>query len=134
MDKLASAASTFTLQRFLTMPRSAAGSSEGRTAGSEVGARLLLASTIEVYGDSVEYLQHERNRGSVNTIGFRSCYDEGKHIAETLCFNCWQTAMAMASPIAVCLCMRQVATTTQAKTTKSSKTKCAATSTVAIRW
>ncbi len=90
MDKLASAASTFTLQRFLTMPRSAAGSSEGRTAGSEVGARLLLASTIEVYGDSVEYLQHERNRGSVNTIGFRSCYDEGKHIAETLCFDCWQ--------------------------------------------
>ena len=90
MDKLASAASTFTLQRFLTMPRSAAGSSEGRTAASEVGARLLLASTIEVYGDSVEYLQHERNRGSVNTIGFRSCYDEGKHIAETLCFDCWQ--------------------------------------------
>ena len=52
-----------------------------------VGARLLLASTSEVYGDPEINPQPESYRGCVNTIGIRSCYDEGKRIAETLCFN-----------------------------------------------
>lgn len=52
-----------------------------------VGARLLLASTSEVYGDPEVHPQPESYRGCVNTIGVRSCYDEGKRIAETLCFD-----------------------------------------------
>jgi UDP-glucuronate decarboxylase len=51
------------------------------------GARLLLASTSEVYGDPEVHPQPESYRGCVNTIGIRSCYDEGKRIAETLCFD-----------------------------------------------
>ena len=50
-----------------------------------VGAKLLLASTSEIYGDPEEHPQKESYKGSVNTIGIRSCYDEGKRIAETLC-------------------------------------------------
>jgi len=52
-----------------------------------VGARLLLASTSEVYGDPEVHPQPESYRGCVNTIGIRSCYDEGKRMAETLCFD-----------------------------------------------
>ncbi|MAR06992.1 MAG: NAD-dependent dehydratase [Cyanobium sp. NAT70] len=52
-----------------------------------VGARLLMASTSEVYGDPEIHPQPESYRGSVSTIGIRSCYDEGKRIAETLCFD-----------------------------------------------
>lgn len=52
-----------------------------------VGARMLLASTSEVYGDPKEHPQKESYNGSVNPIGIRSCYDEGKRIAETLCFD-----------------------------------------------
>ena len=52
-----------------------------------VGARLLLASTSEVYGDPEVHPQPESYRGCVNTIGIRSCYDEGKRFAETLCFD-----------------------------------------------
>ena len=52
-----------------------------------VGARLLLASTSEVYGDPKVHPQPESYWGSVNSIGVRSCYDEGKRIAETLCFD-----------------------------------------------
>ena len=51
------------------------------------GARLLLASTSEVYGDPQVHPQNEAYRGNVNPIGIRSCYDEGKRIAETLCFD-----------------------------------------------
>ena len=50
-----------------------------------VGATFLLASTSEVYGDPEEHPQTESYKGSVNTTGVRSCYDEGKRIAETLC-------------------------------------------------
>jgi UDP-glucuronate decarboxylase len=52
-----------------------------------VKARFLLASTSEVYGDPEVHPQPESYRGCVNTIGIRSCYDEGKRIAETLCFD-----------------------------------------------
>ena len=48
-------------------------------------SKILLASTSEVYGDPEEHPQKESYRGSVNTTGIRSCYDEGKRIAETLC-------------------------------------------------
>ncbi|HGY5556707.1 MAG TPA: UDP-glucuronic acid decarboxylase family protein, partial [Prochlorococcus sp.] len=52
-----------------------------------VGARLLLASTSEVYGDPKVHPQPESYWGNVNTHGIRACYDEGKRIAETLCFD-----------------------------------------------
>ena len=52
-----------------------------------VKARLLLASTSEVYGDPEVHPQHENYRGCVNPTGIRACYDEGKRIAETLCFD-----------------------------------------------
>lgn len=47
-------------------------------------ARILLASTSEVYGDPREHPQKEGYWGHVNPIGLRSCYDEGKRVAETL--------------------------------------------------
>ncbi|UFP96588.1 UDP-glucuronic acid decarboxylase family protein [Gloeobacter morelensis] len=49
-----------------------------------VRARLLLASTSEVYGDPLVHPQHEEYWGHVNPIGVRSCYDESKRLAETL--------------------------------------------------
>lgn len=49
-----------------------------------VRARILQASTSEVYGDPLEHPQTEKYWGNVNPIGLRSCYDEGKRIAETL--------------------------------------------------
>ncbi len=49
-----------------------------------VRARILQASTSEVYGDPVEHPQTESYWGNVNTIGLRACYDEGKRVAETL--------------------------------------------------
>ena len=52
-----------------------------------VNAKFLLASTSEVYGDPEVHPQTESYWGSVNPIGIRSCYDEGKRIAETLCFD-----------------------------------------------
>jgi UDP-glucuronate decarboxylase len=52
-----------------------------------VGARLLMASTSEVYGDPLVHPQSEDYRGNVNPIGPRACYDEGKRAAETLCFD-----------------------------------------------
>jgi UDP-glucuronate decarboxylase len=52
-----------------------------------VKARLLQASTSEVYGDPAEHPQKESYWGNVNPIGVRSCYDEGKRVAETLCMD-----------------------------------------------
>ncbi|MEX0824661.1 MAG: UDP-glucuronic acid decarboxylase family protein [Pirellulaceae bacterium] len=51
------------------------------------GARLLQASTSEVYGDPDVHPQPETYRGNVNPIGTRACYDEGKRAAETLCMD-----------------------------------------------
>ncbi|MBD3209132.1 NAD-dependent epimerase/dehydratase family protein [Candidatus Woesearchaeota archaeon] len=48
---------------------------------------MLQASTSEVYGDPEVHPQKEEYRGSVNTIGLRACYDEGKRCAETLMFD-----------------------------------------------
>jgi len=50
-------------------------------------ARILQASTSEVYGDPLEHPQKETYRGNVNCIGPRACYDEGKRCAETLMFD-----------------------------------------------
>jgi UDP-glucuronate decarboxylase len=52
-----------------------------------VRARILFASTSEVYGDPQIHPQTESYWGHVNPIGPRSCYDEGKRVAETLCFD-----------------------------------------------
>ncbi|MBQ7066426.1 MAG: SDR family oxidoreductase [Lachnospiraceae bacterium] len=51
------------------------------------GARILQASTSEVYGDPEVHPQPESYRGCVNPIGIRACYDEGKRMAETLFFD-----------------------------------------------
>lgn len=52
-----------------------------------VGARFVQASTSEVYGDPLQHPQTEAYWGNVNATGIRSCYDEGKRAAETLCFD-----------------------------------------------
>jgi UDP-glucuronate decarboxylase len=52
-----------------------------------LGARILLASTSEIYGDPAMHPQAESYWGNVNPIGIRSCYDEGKRCAETLFFD-----------------------------------------------
>ena len=51
------------------------------------GAKIVQASTSEVYGDPTVSPQSESYWGNVNPIGIRSCYDEGKRAAETLCFD-----------------------------------------------
>lgn len=51
------------------------------------GARMLFTSTSEVYGDPEISPQPESYLGNVNNIGVRSCYDEGKRLAESLCFD-----------------------------------------------
>lgn len=50
----------------------------------DIGARILIASTSEVYGDPLQHPQREDYWGNVNPIGPRSCYDEGKRCAESL--------------------------------------------------
>jgi UDP-glucuronate decarboxylase len=54
---------------------------------ADSGARLLLSSTSEVYGDPLDHPQVETHWGNVNCTGPRACYDEGKRAAETLCFD-----------------------------------------------
>ena len=55
-----------------------------------LGAKILQASTSEVYGDPAIHPQTENYWGNVNPIGARSCYDEGKRCAETLFFDYWR--------------------------------------------
>jgi UDP-glucuronate decarboxylase len=50
-------------------------------------AKILQASTSEVYGDPIEHPQKETYWGNVNPLGIRSCYDEGKRVAEALCMD-----------------------------------------------
>ena len=54
---------------------------------NKTGARIIQASTSEIYGDPTQSPQKESYWGNVNPIGVRSCYDEGKRAAETLCFD-----------------------------------------------
>ncbi len=56
-----------------------------------LNAKILFASTSEVYGDAKITPQNESYRGSVNPIGIRSCYDEGKRIGESLCFDYYRS-------------------------------------------
>jgi UDP-glucuronate decarboxylase len=65
----------------------------------KAGARVLQASTSEVYGDPEVHPQKEEYLGNVNPIGPRSCYDEGKRVAESLCVN-YQRAHGMEVRIA----------------------------------
>lgn len=51
------------------------------------GAKVLHASTSEIYGDPLVHPQDESYWGNVNTVGVRSCYDEGKRVAETLAYE-----------------------------------------------
>jgi UDP-glucuronate decarboxylase len=52
-----------------------------------VRAKILLTSTSEIYGDPQVHPQHEGYWGNVNTVGPRSCYDEGKRVAETMMYS-----------------------------------------------
>lgn len=57
------------------------------TLAREIKASVLQASTSEVYGNPAVHPQKEEYWGNVNPIGTRSCYDEGKRVAETLFFD-----------------------------------------------
>ena len=61
-------------------------------------ARILLASTSEIYGDPLEHPQSESYRGNTNSFGPRACYDEGKRIMETLAFNYLQFGVQVRIP------------------------------------
>jgi len=56
----------------------------------EHNAKILHASTSEVYGNPLEHPQKEGYWGNVNPIGPRACYDEGKRVAETYCYEYWK--------------------------------------------
>ncbi|HEU5285806.1 MAG TPA: UDP-glucuronic acid decarboxylase family protein [Sphingomicrobium sp.] len=70
-----------------TLLSSVVGSRNLLRLAEETGARLLLASTSEVYGEPEVHPQTEEYRGSVSCTGPRACYDEGKRAAETLTFD-----------------------------------------------
>ena len=70
-----------------TMKTSVMGAINMLGLAKRVGAKILQASTSEVYGDPKVHPQKEDYWGHVNPIGLRSCYDEGKRSAETLCMN-----------------------------------------------
>jgi len=55
-------------------------------------ARILQASTSEIYGEPLQHPQRETYRGNVNPIGIRACYNEGKRCAESLFFDYWRNA------------------------------------------
>ncbi|XP_065840794.1 UDP-glucuronic acid decarboxylase 1-like isoform X3 [Oscarella lobularis] len=69
-----------------TIKTSAIGTLNMLGLAKRVHARLLLASTSEVYGDPQVHPQPESYWGNVNPIGPRACYDEGKRVAETMCY------------------------------------------------
>jgi UDP-glucuronate decarboxylase len=67
-----------------TIQTAVLGTQNALVCAREVGARMLIASTSEVYGDPQQHPQYEEYWGHVNPIGPRSCYDEGKRCAEAL--------------------------------------------------
>lgn len=75
-----------------TVVTNVVGTLNGLSLAARTGARFLLASTSEVYGDPEVHPQPESYRGCVNPIGPRACYDEGKRCAETLCFDHYREA------------------------------------------
>lgn len=70
-----------------TMKTSVMGAINMLGLAKRVNARILQASTSEVYGDPAIHPQVETYWGNVNPIGLRSCYDEGKRCAETMCMD-----------------------------------------------
>ncbi len=70
-----------------TVVTNVVGTLNGLSLASRTGARFLMASTSEVYGDPDVHPQPETYQGNVNPTGPRACYDEGKRCAETLCFD-----------------------------------------------
>ncbi len=70
-----------------TMWANALGTREALTCADKVGARVIFASTSEIYGDPLIHPQPENYWGNVNTFGARSCYDESKRFAESLIFT-----------------------------------------------
>ena len=68
-----------------TLRTGSAGTDKALSLASEHGARFIMASTSEVYGDPEVHPQPESYKGSVSSIGPRSCYDEAKRYAEALC-------------------------------------------------
>lgn len=81
-----------------TIHTSFVGTNNCLTVAKKYGAQLLLASTSEIYGDPEINPQDENYRGSVNTLGPRACYDEGKRAAETLAW-CWHSQHGVDSRI-----------------------------------
>jgi UDP-glucuronate decarboxylase len=75
-----------------TVVTNVVGTLNGLSLASRIGARFLMASTSEVYGDPDVHPQPETYKGSVNPTGPRACYDEGKRCAETLCFDHYREA------------------------------------------
>jgi UDP-glucuronate decarboxylase len=67
-----------------TVEANVAGTLNALRLAQQIGARILQASTSEVYGDPTVHPQVEDYRGNVNPLGPRACYDEGKRVAETL--------------------------------------------------
>ena len=84
---LASPASPFRYQLnpVGTLTTNFQGTLNGLELARETGAKFLQASTSEIYGDPAIHPQVENYWGNVNPVGIRSCYDEGKRAAETLC-------------------------------------------------
>ena len=74
-----------------TMKTSVLGAYNMLGLAKRTGAKILQASTSEVYGDPAEHPQKETYWGNVNPIGIRSCYDEGKRAAETLFMDYYRT-------------------------------------------
>lgn len=74
-----------------TMKTSVIGALNVLELAKKTGAKVFQASTSEVYGDPSVHPQPEEYWGNVNTIGIRSCYDEGKRAAETLFFDYQRT-------------------------------------------
>lgn len=70
-----------------TVVTNVVGTLNGLNLAARTGARFLLASTSEVYGDPDVHPQVEEYHGNVSPTGPRACYDEGKRCAETLCFD-----------------------------------------------
>lgn len=86
---LACPASPMHYQRFpvQTINTNVVGMRNALNLARRLGIPVLQASTSEVYGDPSEHPQNEKYWGNVNPIGVRSCYDEGKRCAETMCMD-----------------------------------------------
>ena len=77
----------YQLDPIQTMKTSVIGTFNMLGLAKRTGAKILQASTSEIYGDPEVHPQQEDYWGNVNPIGIRSCYDEGKRAAETLCVD-----------------------------------------------